>query len=392
MSNILGKYLLAYKNKLTNKLFGVVSVPHQGKKKGVVLLSFLTGPFTHTPAEYFTDPHSNNWVSPEIARLFAKRGYDVDVINWNNNLFVPKKKYVACVDMQYSLGRLSQYLPPECTKIMHIVSSYPQFQNNAENKRLQELKERRGVSLPPKRTDPTTSNPQCADFIEGYGNRTVHGTYPLAGKKITPIPIPSMEEYAFPDNKDFAATRKHFLWFGGGGAILKGLDLVIEVFASLPHLQLSIIGPSAYEKEFEEIYKNELNLPNITRYGRPRVDKNGEITVEGRNLLEIFNQCGATIFLSASEGGSGAVVHAMQAGLYPIVTPQSGISEDAPSTVVENPTIENVRKIVEEFSQITPEKLEELSKNSWLFAREHYTKKAFTTAYENFLDNIVKLK
>ena len=57
----------------------------------------------------------------------------------------------------------------------------------------------------------------------------------------------------FPKNKNFESSRKHFLWFGGGGAILKGLDLVVETFASLPHLQLSIIGPSAYEKEFEEI-------------------------------------------------------------------------------------------------------------------------------------------
>ncbi len=391
MHSILGRYLLAYRNKISNKLFGVVRLPCEGKRKGAVLLSYLTGPFTFTPKEYYTDPHSNPWVSMEIARLFSKRGYDVDVIDWNNNHFIPRKKYSVCVDLQYNLSRLSPFLQSKCIKIMHLVSSYPQFQNNAEDERINALKKRRGASLPPKRTDPDTSNPKYADFVEGYGNKTVHNTYPLVGGKIIPIPIPAMEQYDFPKNKDFDKARKHFLWFGGGGAILKGLDLVVETFASLPHLQLSIVGPSSYEKEFGEIYAKELNMPNITRFERPRINKNGEIKAGDKDLLEILNQCGATIFLSASEGGSGAVVHAMQAGLYPIVTPQSGINEEAPSIVIENPTIDNIKKVVEEFSNITPEKLEELSKNSWAFAQKYHTKEAFTKAYENFLDTIVKL-
>ena len=61
-----------------------------------------------------------------------------------------------------------------------------------------------------------------------------------------------MEQYDFPKNKNFNEARKHFLWFGGGGAILKGLDLVVETFASLPHLQLSIIGPASYEKSLRK--------------------------------------------------------------------------------------------------------------------------------------------
>ena len=390
-NSILGRYLLAYRNKITNGLFSVVSVPAQGSKKGAVLLSFITGPFTLAPGEYFTDPHSNYWVSAEIARLFTIRGYDVDVINWNDNHFMPRKKYAACVDLQYNLERLSPFLGPRCIKIMHLMASSPDFQNNAEQTRLLALEKRRGILLKPRRTDPMTSNLEYADFIVGYGNKTVYGTYPAVGGKIIPIPIPAMEQYDFPKNKNFNEARKHFLWFGGGGAILKGLDLVVETFASLPHLQLSIIGPASYEKEFEEIYAKELSLPNITRYNRPRVNKNGEIKVGDKDLIEILNQCGATIFLSASEGGSGSVVHAMQAGLYPIVTPQSGINEEAPSIIIENPTIDKIKRTVEEFSNITPEKLGELSKNSWAFAQKHYTKEAFTKAYESFLDTLVKL-
>ena len=384
-------YLRAYWNKITNKLFGVVSLHTTSEKKGTLLLSFITGPFTLTPKEFYTDPHSNYWVALEIARLFTKRGYDVDVINWNDTHFIPKKKYAACIDMQYNLKRLSPYLGPDCIKIMHIVASYPPFQNEAEEKRLRALAQRRGTILSPHRTDPTTSDPACVDFIEGYGNKTVHGTYPDVGKNIIPIPVPTMEIYDFPKDKYFATARKHFLWFGGGGAILKGLDLVVEAFASLPHLQLSIIGPAAYEKEFEEMYTKELNLPNITRYGRPHINERGENLVKGRDIREIYDQCGAIIFLSASEGGGGATVQAMQAGLYPIVTPNTGIDERAPSTVIEDLSIENIKKVVEDFSNLPPEKVEELGKASWNFARAHHTKEAFTKAYEDFLDHVVKM-
>ena len=384
-------YREAYWNKITNKLFGMVSLHASGEKKGTLLLSFITGPFTLTPKEFYTDPHSNYWVAIEVARLFIERGYDVDVINWNDACFVPKKKYEVCIDMQYSLKRLSTYLGPDCIKIMHIVASYPPFQNEAEQKRLLALEKRRGVLLSANRTDPTTSDPTYADFIEGYGNKTVHGTYPSVGKNIIPIPVPTMETYDFPKNKNFAAARKHFLWFGGGGAILKGLDLVVEAFASLPHLQLSIIGPAAYEKEFEKIYDNELQLPNITRYGRPHVNEKGENLIGDRNIREIYEQCGAIIFLSASEGGGGATVQAMQAGIFPIVTPNTGIDERAPSIVIDDLSIENIKKIVEDFSNLPPEQVASLARNSWTFAREHHTKKAFTKAYEHFLDNIVKL-
>lgn len=391
---MLQPYIRAYRNKITNKLFGTAFVSHLGKKKGNVLLSFTTGPFTLAPGEFYTDPHSNNWVSPEIARLFSERGYDVDVINWDNFNFIPQKKYAVCVDMQYNLKRLSAFLPKDCKKIMHLVASYPEFQNSAEEARIRGLEKRRGIALSPSRTSPTTSDPSIADFLEGYGNRTVHGTYSRFGKTVTPIPVPIMERYDFPADKNFETAKKHFLWFGGGGAILKGLDLVLETFALLPHLKLTIIGPSSFEKEFEAIYAKELKLPNITRYGKPRFNQkeNGESMVGDISVREILNQCGAILGLSASEGGGGATVQAMQGGVFPLVTPQTGISENAPSVVIADPTIENIKKAVEDFSNLPAEKVAELSKAAHIFATEHHTKEAFTKSYENFIDHILKLR
>ncbi len=391
MINTLRQYTTAYKNKITNKFWGLVSLRTKKKKKGVILLSFITGPFTMAPWEFFTDPHPNYWTAEEVARLFLERGYDVDVINWNDTHFIPRKKYAVCIDMQYNLERLSHFLPEDCKKVMFLIASHPTHQNAAEKKRSRDFEKRRGIILPLGRQDPLTSNPCCADFLVGYGNKTIHGTYASFGKEIIPIPVPASDIYDFPEDKDFEKVRTHFLWFGGGGAILKGLDLVIEAFANLPHLKLSIMGPSAYKKDFEDIYTHELALPNITRYNRPRIQKDGSITSDGIDLIDIFNQCGAIIYVSASEGGGGATVHAMQAGLFPIVSPNTGINESVPSAVLKDPTVENIRQAVEDFSRLPAEKIKELSREVWEFARKNHTKKSFTDAWENFIDNIMKL-
>jgi len=389
---LIKKIYIAYRNKITNKLFGTVSVSHKGKKKGNALVSFITGPFIQAPGEFLSDPHPNYWTCAEIVRLLNIRGYDVDVIDWNDSKFIPKKKYDICIDLHHNLERLSPYLGEKCVKGMFIVASYPDFQNNGEKTRLKNLEERRGIKMPYKRFEPASNNLKYLDYIAGYGNKTVHGSYPLPEGTIIPIPIPAVEIYDFPENKDFESARKHFLWFGGGGAILKGLDLVVETFAALPHLKLSIIGPSAFEKEFEKIYEKELALPNIKRYERPRIQKDGRILTGDTPLEEVLNSCAAIVSLSASEGGGGATVQAMQSGLFPIATPNTGLDENAPSIIVDNPTVEKVTKIVKDFSELPGDEIEKMAKAAWDHVRKHNTKKNFTESFDALISRMLNEK
>ena len=37
--------------------------------------------------------HSSKWESREIALIFSRLGYNVDIINWQDNSFIPQKKY-----------------------------------------------------------------------------------------------------------------------------------------------------------------------------------------------------------------------------------------------------------------------------------------------------------
>lgn len=374
----------AYRNKITNKLYGVVHMPANGEKKGEVLVSYTTEPFTLAPWEKFSNFHTNYWECYKIARLFSVRGYAVDIINWNNHKFIPNKKYKICIDTQNNLEHLFSFLPKDCKKVMHIVTSYGDFQNNAEMVRLSELKKRRGIVLLPQRQMLPTKNLDYVDFLEGFGNKSVHSTYGRFGKSIFPIPISAVKLFDFPENKNFKISRTKFLWFGGGGAILKGLDLVLEAFAKTPQLELHVCGPIAAEKDFVEAYKKEL-------YETPNIHTHGRINVASNLFNEIANKCGALIYPAFSEGTSGAVVQAMHAGLIPIITHATGIQEDAGYIPLENPTLESIKEATLKFSNMPEEKISELSKRIWEYAREHYTRETFSREYSNFINTVLKI-
>ncbi|MEK7609634.1 MAG: glycosyltransferase [Patescibacteria group bacterium] len=381
--NKIRKIYWAYRNKISNKLFGKVRMPALGKKKGEVLVSYITEPFTIAPWEKFSNFHTMYWECFEIARLFSERGYACDIIGTNNTKFIPLKPYVACIDAE-GLERLVKYLPTNCKKVFHILISHWDAYNKAEEDRLEQLKKRRGVRLLPRRKMRPSRDAELADYLEGFGNKTIFETFKGFGKPVFFIPISAVLKFDFPKNKNFESVRRSFLWLGGGGSVLKGLDLTLEAFAITPQLHLHVCGPVGAEKDFVEEYKNELyNTPNIHFHGR--------IDIGGEKFAEIVNKCGAVVYPSGGEGSSGAIVQAMHAGLVPIITHETGIQEDSKYIALIEPTPESVSEAVINFSNLTPERIKDKSYSIWKYAQTHYTREEFSKAYAKFIDSVLKL-
>lgn len=374
----------AYTNKIRNRTSGVVHISAVGAKKGDALVSFATQPFTQAPWEFFTDPHTNPWACRSIVRMLAERGYAVDVIDWNNTALKPRKPYAICIDINHNLARLAPHLPPQCIKVLFATGSETSFHNRAEKNRLEALFERRGVRLPPHRQNPENTSPQSADYIVCYGNETVRATFSHFRKPIIPLPTPVMSVFPFPEEKDFATARTSFLWFGGGGAIHKGLDITLEAFVNNPY-ELHIVGPAAQEPHFKEAYAAELSSPSIHIHPRPKQDVHGNLSIGGEDFLSIMDRCIAVILPSAAEGGGASAVQAMHAGLIPIVTPESGIPDGAPAHIVK-PTPDSIREAVQAIAISDPATLQQQSRDVWQFARTHCTKDAFMQTWSTFFD------
>jgi hypothetical protein len=116
----------------------------------------------------------------------------------------------------------------------------------------------------------------------------------------------------------FAPAKREFLWFFGGGAIHKGLDLLLEVFPRHPDMILNVVGDVTSEVDFVEIYQRELlHTPNIHYHGYMIPS-----TSKFKNVVE---STFCFIAPTCSESISSAVVTCLQIGLYPIISRDTGV-------------------------------------------------------------------
>ncbi|OHA85052.1 MAG: hypothetical protein A2481_02065 [Candidatus Yonathbacteria bacterium RIFOXYC2_FULL_47_9] len=359
---------------------GVVHMAPKGKVYGNVLLSYITLPFVIS--DKLLDAHTNRWECREIARLFLEQGYAVDVIDWTNTTFIPKKNYRFFIDIHNNLERLSPLLPKDCIKVFHATGAHWLFQNTAEYTRLLDLQKRRGVTLTPQRVMPPSHAIEHADVMTLLGNDFTESTYAYAKKKTYRIPLSTTHTYPSPNQKDFDSAKKNFVWFGGSGMVHKGLDLVLETFAAMPEYNLTICGKISNEKDFEDTYRKEL-------YESKNISVVGLIDPGSKEFQKICDDSIALIYPSCSEGQSGAVITIMHAGLIPVVSYQSGVDVADFGKILKENSIEGVKNMVHEIASLSTETLRSMSLDTWKFAQKNHTRATFSEHYKNFIQELL---
>ena len=85
-------------------------------------------------------------------------------------------------------------------------------------------------------------------FVPFANNDFTRATYPERGTPMVRIPVSVPRSHDWQAAKDFERARSAFLWFGSGGLVHKGLDLVLEAFAGLPDCRLFVCGPISRER------------------------------------------------------------------------------------------------------------------------------------------------
>lgn len=208
--------------------------------------------------------------------------------------------------------------------MLHLTGSDPCFANAAALARIEGVRARRGVVLTPQRSIPARQvsqvqrNLRIADYISLVGNEVTRSTYPKDIQpriRLIPVTGSRLASVRKPESVDF---KREFLWFGGWGAVHKGLDLVLEVFAKNPTLVLHVIGPYEKEKDFSRAYSAELHdLPNIKSHGY--------LDPSSRKFREVTRFVIAHVFPTCSESTSTAAVTCMQYGFLPILSINAGI-------------------------------------------------------------------
>lgn len=363
----------------------LVSLEPEGPPKGYVLLSHVVSAFLLSPGQPIPNDHHHYWVALQMAKTFLDLGYGVDVINFHNKTFWPRRDYALMVDTRWNLERLASALNPDCIKVLHIDTAHPLFQNAAEARRLLELQQRRGVTLKPWRFEVPHLGIEHADYATMNGNQFSIETFRYAGKRIFPVPVAAPVLYPWPETKDWDGCRNHFLWLNSGGLVHKGLDLILDAFADMPECHLTICGPIKHEKHFEKAYYKEL-------YETPNIHTEGWVDVSSDRFINLAERCVGILSASASESRSGSVIGGMHAGLIPIINYESGVDVDDFGVMLKSCSVEDIKQAVHQIAGLPAAELKGMGRRAWESARKYHTRERWAEVYRNAVIAIMELR
>jgi glycosyltransferase involved in cell wall biosynthesis len=362
----------------------VVTLQPSGTPRGRALLSYVIDPYLLPPGAQVPHGHTHFWESRAMGETLRDLGFTVDAIHWTNAAFVPAQPYDLFVDVRLNLERLAPLVGESCLLVMHAETSHGSFHNPAQERRLADLERRRGVRLLTRRPlEPNRAieTAHCATFL---GNEVTRATYAPAGKRMWRLPVSQPVLYPFPETKDWAAASRHYVWFGSGGMVHKGLDLVLDAFAGLPDHRLTVIGPVEREGDFESLYAREL-------YATPNIRSVGWADVADVRFRGLLDEAIGLVYPSCSEGCSGSAVTCLHAGLLPVLTPQTGVDVDPSYGVLlpTDPSPEVIRDSVRELSARPPAELTAMARRAWTHARTHHTREEFARRYRAAMEEIL---
>ena len=373
--------------RLVRRLHGgnnrTVRLEPAGACRGAVLLGNMIDAFPLRQDAPVPHGHTNLWETRQMAETFRELDFAVDVIHWSRSAPPPPGPYAAYTDLRRNFERFAPGMNPGCLKILHIDTAHHAVYNAGQQRRLRELEARRGIRLQPFKMLEVNRSIEAADCATMLGNDFTAGTYGFAGKPLYRIPISSPFPYPFPEDKDWAAARRRFLWFGSEGFVHKGLDLVLDAFAGLPELHLTVCGPLHREPAFERAYRREL-------YATPNIRTLGWVDVGGPVFAEIARTTLALVYPTSSEGQSGGVVNCLHAGLIPVASFECGVDLPPDYAVrLRDCSVESIRAQAGELAARPPRELEAMARSAWTYARTHHTRDSFAAAYRDVVRRLL---
>lgn len=354
-----------------------------GPARGAVLFSYINDPFYLKPGKPLPHSHTHFWESYQMVQTWLDLGYSVDVIHWQNNRFLPQKPYTAFVDVRLNMERLASLLNQDCLKILHLETAHWLFHTSQQYRRLLAVQRRKGATIAPFKHVEANWSIETADCAVTVGNDFTESTYRYAGTPIYRVPISAPFTYPWPEQKDFDACRRRFLWFGSGGLVHKGLDLALDAFAALPDFHLTVCGPVQRERDFVRVYEREL-------YHTPNIQTVGWVDVSGSQFTDIADRCLGLVYPSCSEGGGGGVISCMHAGLIPLVSRESSVViNPGYGVVLEESSLEEIRAAVQQVAALPAVELQQMARKAWEYARAQHTREVFAAEYRRVIETIL---
>jgi hypothetical protein len=361
---------------------GQPSKPCQPQK--MALVSYVTAPFKEgSGSTLFT----HVGIPKLMVRALHELGYSVDVIEWSNTVFTPRKDYSLFIGHAgRNFERITSRLSQKCTKIYFSTGTYWEEHNRLEEQRFAWLEQRRGVRLPYDRwinSSEERAN-EIADGIICLGNHAAKESY----RKFPVVLHLNNATYDTTDSsaheKDHHAARNGFLFLSSEGNVHKGLDLVLEAF-SQPELQSKahLYICQKIRPDFLSLYRRELeDMPNIHFIGH--------LNLRSAQFQELIQKCSFMIHPSCAEGQPGAVLDCIGHGLIPVLTRENHVDIDGYGFTLAA-SIPEIADTVLRLSQLPAEECSRLAANTRQAAAQ-FSETEFFSAIKRSIQTIIDAK
>lgn len=340
------------------------------------LVAYLAWPLLPPAALRDRTEYSNRGLAQDIPRALNELGYSVDVVNFDNERWIPDRSYDLTVGHGgANFTRLAGLVGTATTKIYFATGTYWREANRRSAERLADLARRTGYLLPPERAVDGAEEAanRAADGIICLGNEAAARTYASFSR------VERVNNAAFPVNapeqlldKDFASARREFLFFSGPGNVHKGLDRLLEAFEGT-NLILHVC--QRISKPFVRAFGRYLN-------GHPNVAVHGVLRMRAPEYRALVRRCGWVVHPTASEGQPGSVVECMAHGLVPILSTEANIDVDGFGVLLPDCDVSTVRRVCVEASCEEPDILRRRTERVLEVVGTNYTPEAFRNAFK----------
>ena len=324
----------------------------------------------------------------EIVRALNTLGYVVDITDCTVPGFQPSRSYDFYLGHGGHARSILERLPASTFVLQYASGAYWPAFNRMSQERYDNFHRRKGQSGGQgafvRSFEGTEAGEEYlarrADATFLCGPRTA-ATFEGASKRVYLLYLGAyVDETLRPPDRDFEAGRRHFVYVAGtSGNVQKGLDLLLEVFATMPAVHLYL--HCRVEAEVLRAYRRELASRNIHytyhyEWGalRPR-------------LRELLGRANFTLSAAIDTGCSTAFLGSLGLGFIPVgYADIQGESSD--SVLSASASIDDLREAVRCASAQSAEWCREASRQT--LARYHrlHAPPAFG---ENFKQMLIEL-
>lgn len=350
--------------------------------KKTALLSYIQDAFEKKLHE--TDRrHTNVLTTFIIGDTLKNLGYNVDVIDWRTHISSDFNKYSLVIGLGESLEHILKNRPENLfPKVIWFgTGCNPFFSNQITLERAKNFYVKNKKILLSSTRYVEKDWPlqhEFSDWIILHGADFSKSTF--RKDSITTINGPVFTpHYIIKNDEEIIKSKPSFLWLGGGGALHKGLDLLIDAFKKTPQYTLHICGNIQSESDFYAHYYNDL---------KGNIINHGFIDIQSSEFANILKATSFVIFPSCSEGNCPSVITCMaNGGLIPIVTKNADINIEDYGIEIENFSVDLVLKAINKSQTLSLDELKIRREKIFLNTRKKHSFDFFKTDFKIKLES-----